>query len=150
MRESSVDKSASVIRRYSHLQSHHTNEYLANICLEERLGANDNPREQVFEGSVANSRSGHPLDRSALDCTPSVFFMEGTLEGLLTTDSVNWRPGTRISPQSVWRFSRTQASTTTALLARLQKVSKNSNEGAFPNLLTRYGYSLNSRSPNDK
>src|SRR5271170_5953224 len=57
--ESSVDKSASVIRRYSHLQSHHTNEYLSNICLEERLGANDNPRERVFEGSVANSRSGH-------------------------------------------------------------------------------------------
>jgi hypothetical protein len=57
--ESSVNKSPSVIRRYSHLQSHRRNEYLSNICLEERLGANDNPWERVFEGSVANSRSGH-------------------------------------------------------------------------------------------
>jgi hypothetical protein len=57
--ESSVNKSPSVIRRYSHLQSHRRNEYLSNICLEERLGANDNPWERVLEGSVANSRSGY-------------------------------------------------------------------------------------------
>ena len=84
--ESSVDKSPSVIRRYSHQQSHHTNEYLSNICLEERLGANDNPRERVFEGSVSQfTKRTHPLQRSALDCmtTDSLSFLYGRHIGRL-------------------------------------------------------------------